>query len=193
MHKSAVSAAALVGAALAALAQPAALAAADQPPVDRAVIISNAATGFYLQTDAQNENRPQRVQVWYPWPLANGGSGAVWRLHETVIGQYTIETEPIQNPAPACLTVPDNAKSDVPLEVRDCDGGPAQSWRVRQYGTSDTYTVTPAGPNFRSWAITTRSQVYASGDAYVALKHFTGADAPTLMRWKIDPTRVPPG
>jgi ricin-type beta-trefoil lectin protein len=161
------------------------------PPSAQPVLISNASTGFYLQTDNQNEQRPQGVQVWWPWPLANGGSGAIWQLQQVYGEHYVIETEPINDPSPACLTVPNGAKNNVPLTVTDCDGGAAQDWIVREDGTSQTYTITPAAVNFRQWAITSQSQNYAAADVYVALKHFTGTNAPTEMRWKIDATTVP--
>jgi hypothetical protein len=180
----------LLGLALSASVTAAAPAAANgpgYPPSNQAVVISNASTGFYLQTDTQNENRPQYVQVWYPWPLANEGSGSVWRLKQKYGDHYVIETEPIKNPTPACLTVPDNAKDNGPLTVTNCNGGPAQDWIVREDGTSETYTITPAGANFRQWAITSQSQNYPHPDVYVTLKHFTGTNAPTNMRWKIDP------
>jgi hypothetical protein len=76
------------------------------------------------------------------------------------------------------------------LTVTACDGGPAQDWTVREAGTSETYTITPAAENFGQWAITSQSQDYAAQDVYVTLKHFTGADAPTAMRWKIDATAI---
>jgi hypothetical protein len=161
------------------------------PPGAQPVIISNASTGFYLQTDNQSEQRPQNVQVWWPWPLANGGSGAIWRLQHVYSEHYVIETEPIADPSPACLTVPSGAKNNIPLTVTDCDGGSAQDWIVHEEGTSETYTITPAALNFRQWAITSQSQNYAATDVYVTLKHFTGTNAPTEMRWKIDPTTLP--
>ena len=170
---------------------PAAANSPGYPPNDQPVIISNASTGFYLQTDNQNENQPQGVQVWSPWPLANGGSGAVWRLLPSYGNHYVIETEPIKNPTPVCLTVPNGATDNVPLTVTTCDGGPAQDWIVREDGNSATYTITPGGTNFRQWAITSQSQNYPAQDVYVTLKHFTGTDAPTAMRWKIDSTAVP--
>jgi len=170
---------------------PAAANSPGYPPSNQAVIISNASTGFYLQTDNQNENQPQGVQVWSPWPLANGGSGAIWRLKPLYGNHYTIETEPIKNPTPVCLTVPNSAKDNFPLTVTNCDGGPAQDWIVREDGTSETYTISPAGANFRQWAITSQSQNYPAQDVYVTLRHFTGTNAPTNMRWKIDATKVP--
>lgn len=170
---------------------PAAANSPGYPPSGQPVVISNASTGFYLQTDNQNEYRPQYVQVWYPWPLANGGSGSIWRLRHIYGDEYVIETEPIKNPTPACLTVPSNAKDNGPLTVTDCNGGAAQDWVVREDGTSETYTVTPAGANYAQWAITSQSQNYAAADVYVTLKHFTGTNAPDAMRWKIDSTTVP--
>lgn len=170
---------------------PAAANSPGHPPTYQPVIISNASTGFYLQTDNQHENAQQYVQVWYLWPLANGGSGAVWKLVPTYGDHYVIQTQPIENPAPVCLTVSDGATQNLPLTVTDCNDGPAQDWIVREDGDSETYTITPGDENFRQWAITSQSQNYPNPDVYVTLKHFTGTNAPTAMRWKIDPTTVP--
>lgn len=181
----------LAGAAGLLAAGPAAAESPGYPPVGQAVIISNASTGFYFTTDNQDENQPQIVQVLSTWPLVNGGSGSIWRLEHLSGDRYVIETEPIKNPAPACLTVPNNATGNVSPTVTACDGGPAQEWSVREDGTSETYTITPAGTNLRQWALTTQSQVYYNQDVAVSLRHFTGANAPTNMRWKIDATAVP--
>jgi hypothetical protein len=110
---------------------PAAANSPGYPPSDQPVIISNASTGFYLQTDDQHENKPQNVQVWFLWPLANRGSGAIWHLVPTYGDHYVIETEPIESPTPICLTVPNGATNNIPLTVTSCDGGPAQDWIVR--------------------------------------------------------------
>lgn len=170
---------------------PAAANSPGYPPSDQAVIISNASTGFYLQTDNQNENQPQGVQVWSTWPFINSGSGAVWHLQPRYGNRYVIETEPIKSPTPVCLTVPDGATDNVALTVTECDGGHAQDWIVREDGISETYTITPAAPNFQQWAITSQSQNYPAQDVYVTLRHFTGTNAPTNMRWKIDATTIP--
>lgn len=192
MSKTATSTAVLVaGASLLALTQSSAAAAAvPYPPTETPVVISNASTGFYLTTDAQSEAE-QYVTVYYHWPLLNDGSGSIWRLQHRGGDRYTIETEQIKSTKSFCLTTPENAKNNGALQAKECNSETSQSWTVREQRNSETYTITPSSRNFQQWAITTQGQNYGAPDAYVTLKHFTGAHAPTNMRWKIDSTSVP--